>query len=188
MYRKYKLVLASGILAISLGIVGCAGSGVRSPNSVEQYDGNEPREHVKRIDLGWLNDVEQDFGTVAARSSSRSLASQDKEVLFKHSDRSFFYQKTSNQFFLQIDGLTYRMAQSTLGDGGNYSFAAEGASENPPSVSIKGATSRGLASERKCTVNIGYFAKGKSVYTQDQVKVNTKSCVHMTQILKDYVP
>lgn len=190
-YRKYKMVLAGVMLLVTMGLVGCAGGQVRSPDSVEdqQYDGNEPQQRVRHLDTTWLNGVDETFGKVAARSSNRSLASQDKEILLKKKGWNFFYQKSSNQFFLSLDGQSYRMIQTDLGEAGNFQFAAEGVTDNPPTLTIHGlGGNRGLASASQCNVDVGYFNKSQSTYAQKKVSMNSKSCAGLAKRLKDYVP
>lgn len=196
-YRKYISKIKSGaIIGLVFAVTACA-SVDRNPSSEddvdtakeeEQYDGREPAS--LHGDFTWLNEVEDDFSRIAAETSNRAVASQSKpEVLMKKKDWHFGYVPKTNQFYVEVQGLSYKMIQTRINDGERYAFAAEGQSENPLTLSIIKAPGREVASEGEvCEAEISYWNKKTKSYVSDNEQLKGKACEHMLSLLKDYVP
>jgi hypothetical protein len=197
-YRKYTSKILSGaIIIIALGLSACASTGGRHPDSVtteedsesiqqKEYDGREPAS--LHGDFTWLNDVEDDFSRIAAETSNRAVASESKhEVLVKRNGWNFSYLPKTNQFYVGVQGDSYKMVQTKINDGERFAFAAEGQAENPLVFSVVRKQGRNVASST-CETEISYWSKNAKSYVTDNVKMQGKSCAQLLTRLKDYVP
>jgi hypothetical protein len=156
----------------------------------QKLDGREPSS--MKGDFTWLNDVEDEFGRVAAETSSRAVASQNKhEVLMKQKEWIFTYLPKTNHFYVEVQGTQYQLVQTGLGDGDRYAFAAEGQSENPITFSVSRGDGRSVASGKpaaSCGTEISYWSDSAKSYMTERKDVTGKSCERMLGLLKDYVP
>lgn len=195
-YRKYVSLIKTGAIVITaLSLGACASTG-RNPDSVseqeqdekmyQKYDGREPAS--MHGDFTWLNDVEDEFGRVAAETSNRAVASQKAETLMKEKDWTFGFSPKNNAFHVNLQGVTYKMVQTTINDGERFAFAAEGQAENPLTFSVYRGEGRKVASGTLCTTEISYWNKKSKSYVTEQKSVNGQPCDRMLTLLKDYVP
>src|SRR5438477_651416 len=122
-YRKYISQINIGAtIMIALSLAACATTSEREPSSVDSdeqesnqkyapkghFDGREPA--AMKGNVNWLNEVEDEFGRVAAETSHRAVASQNQhEVLLKHKDWSFSYLPKTNHFYVVLQGTQYQM-------------------------------------------------------------------------------
>jgi hypothetical protein len=189
---------------LALGLSACAYTpsnnvNERQPSSVQdeedggvkdrhtRFDGREPSS--MKGDFTWLNEVEDEFGRVAAETSSRAVASQNKhEVLMKQKEWSFSYLPKTNHFYVDIQGTQYQMVQTKLDDGERFAFAAEGQAENPITFAVTKGEGRHVASGDACATEISYWSKSAKSYVTERKSVTGKSCARMLGLLKDYVP
>ncbi|HEY8279555.1 MAG TPA: hypothetical protein VIH99_08030 [Bdellovibrionota bacterium] len=202
MYCSQIKIGATFLLALSLSA--CAytqPSSDRSPDSVQEDEGGTITNHVPpskfdgrepasmKGDFTWLNEVEDEFGRVAAETSSRAVASQNKhEVLLKQKDWSFSYLPKTNHFYVSLQGTQYQMVQTKIDDGERFAFAAEGQAENPLTFAVTRAEGRNVASGESCDAEISYWSKNSKAYVTEKKALAGKSCVRMMGLLKDYVP
>jgi hypothetical protein len=197
MYRTYASTIKSGFFAlITLSLAACATTGDRAPSSVKddaenarKYNGREPAS--LHGDFSWLNQVEDDFGRIADETSSRAVASSNRqETLVKEKDWSFSYLPKTNHFYVDLQGTAFRMVQTRINDGERFAFAAEGQSENPVTFSISRGEGRAVASNNtaNCETEISYWSKKSKAYVTDRTTVKGKTCDRMIDLLKDYVP
>jgi hypothetical protein len=194
-YRKYKSLIKLGVIGIiAVGFFSCASTGNRTPDSEEDrdfkremIDGREPAS--LRGDFSWLNEVEDDFGRIADETSNRAVASQNKqEILLKQKDWVFSYLPKTNHFYVNLQGITYKMIQTNINDGERFAFAAEGQSENPLTFSVSTGEGRKVASGGSCVTEISYWSKKAKAYVTDKKDIAGKNCERMISLLKDYVP
>jgi hypothetical protein len=199
-YRMYvKSIKIGSVIIAALSISACATTtkSSRQPQTVQAdetdaqqtaaFDGREPSS--MKGDFTWLNDVEDEFGRVAAETSSRAVASQNKpEVLMKQKEWSFSFQPKTNHFYVELQGTPYSMVQTKLDDGGRFAFAAEGQAENPLTFAVTKGEGRSVASGDSCTTEISYWSKSAKSYVTERKTVAGKSCARMLGLLKDYVP
>jgi hypothetical protein len=205
-YRKYcKQIKIGSIITLALGLSACAYTpqkGDRQPDSVQteensgkaeripsHMDGREPSS--MKGDFTWLNEVEDDFGKIAAETSARTVASQNKhDVLMKEKEWSFSYLPKTNHFYVNLQGTQYQMVQTKIDDGERFAFAAEGQAENPLTFAVTKGEGRKVASgsSEACTAEISYWSKSAKSYVTDHKAVQGKSCARMLSLLKDYVP
>lgn len=201
-YRKYVSVIKTGaIVLMTLGLAACATTNSdRSPSSVKnqeeteqrnRFDGREPAS--LKGDFGWLNQVEDDFGRIADETSSRAVASQNKqEVLMKEKEWSFSFLPKTNNFYLEVQGTSYKMIQTRINDGERFAFAAEGQAENPLTFAVATGENRAVASSgaaaSACDTEISFWSKKTKAYVTERVAVKGKACERMLTLLKDYVP
>jgi len=198
-YRKYVSLIKTGAIVITaLSLGACASSG-RSINSVDE---EEAREHIRHKFDGrepaslqgnftWLNEVEDDFSRIAAETSNRAVASQNKhEVLLKQKEWKFSFLPKTNHFYVDLQGVTYKMIQTTINDGERFAFAAEGQAENPLTLAVSRGEGRSVASgaAADCSTEISYWNKRSKAYVTESRMVTGKSCERMLSLLKDYVP
>jgi hypothetical protein len=174
------------------------GNGVhRNPSHVDgrtadskEFDGREPSS--MKGDFTWLNDVEDEFGRVAAETSSRAVASQNKhEVLMKQKEWAFSYLPKTNHFYVDVQGTQYQMVQTKIDDGERFAFAAEGQAENPVTFAVTKGEGRSVASGATadtCATEISFWSKTAKSYVTERKDVAGKSCARMLGLLKDYVP
>jgi hypothetical protein len=198
-YRKYisKINIAAALL-IALGFSGCASQTTNQKSDSKQeegdsrknpFDGREPAS--MRGNFSWLNEVEDDFGRIAAETSSRAVASQNQhEVLLKNKDWSFSYLPKTNHFYVALQGTQYQMVQTKIDDGERFAFAAEGQAENPLTFSVVKGEGRAVASgtSEKCEAEISFWSKKSKSYVTEHKAVEGKPCERMLSLLKDYVP
>src|SRR4051794_7723498 len=117
-YRMYcNKIKIGAMFVLSLSLSACAYTPNkeqvdRQPDSVQtdedsgehpglpgRFDGREPSS--MKGDFTWLNEVESEFGKVAAETSSRAVASQNKhEVLMKQKEWAFSYLPKTNHFYV----------------------------------------------------------------------------------------
>lgn len=191
-YRKYKSPIISIILAFGLAACASTGTNQRTPASEEErqgIDGHEPKETKDNPKFAWLNKVEEDFGRIASETSSRTVASEKrKQLLLQNNGWVFYFQPNSNQFFVELQGRTYKMVQTSLGDGESYAFAAEGQTENPVTLSLLREQGRRIASGQSCNAELAYWNQKQRTYTKDNARVDGKSCAQLIQKLKEYIP
>lgn len=196
-YRKYLTSIKSGaIIIMALGLAACASTGNREISSVtkdeetdslKKFDGREPA--AMRGNFTWLNEVEDDFGRMAAETSNRAVASENKhDVLLKQQDWAFSYLPKTNHFYVDVQGTSYKMVQTKINDGERFAFAAEGQAENPVTFSIVGGEGRQVASAGSCESEISYWNKKAKSYVTERKTVTGKQCSHLLSLLKDYVP
>lgn len=203
-YRKYCNQIRIGAMFIMvLGLSACAttnnSKGMdREPSSVSSdeepdvrrsrdFDGREPAS--MKGDFTWLNEVEQDFGRIAADTSKRVVASQNKhEVLLQRKNWNFSYLPRTNHFYVVLQGIQYQMVQTKIDDGERFAFAAEGQAENPLTLAVTRAEGRSVASGKSCNTEISYWSKNAKSYVTERVSVQGKSCERMLGLLKEYVP
>jgi hypothetical protein len=207
-YRKYyRQIEIKAVFILALGLSACASTPqgdengkIRQPDSVQtdedggsahrvpsRFDGREPA--GMKGDFTWLNEVEDDFGRIAAETSSRAVASQNKfEVLMKQKEWSFSFQPKTNHFYVDLQGTQYRMVQTRIDDGERFAFAAEGQAENPLTFAVTKGEGRQVASEDVCTTEISYWSKSAKSYVTERKALQGKNCVRMLGLLKDYVP
>lgn len=206
-YRMYcKKIKIGAMITLALGLSACAStpqntSGSRQPGSVQsdeddtkqkhgpyRFDGREPSS--MKGDFTWLNEVEEDFGRIAAETSSRAVASQNKhEVLMKQKEWSFSYLPKTNHFYVNLQGTQYQMVQTKIDDGERFAFAAEeGQAENPLTFAVTRGEGRNVASGEACTVEISYWSKSAKSYVTERKALQGKNCQRMLGLLKDYVP
>lgn len=202
-YRKYinKLNIGATIF-LALALTACASNG-RAPDSVEveeeseggntrvpsKFDGREPSS--MKGNFSWLNEVEDDFGRIAAETSHRAVASQNqREVLMKQKDWTFSYLPKTNHFYVDLQGTQYQMVQTRVDDGERFAFAAEGQSENPLTFAVTKGEGRAVASNEgeKCSAEISYWNKKSKAYVTERKALLGASCERMLSVLKDYVP
>lgn len=200
MYRTYASTIKTGVftllnLSLALGLAACASSGDRAPSSVKDtenprtYNGREPAS--LQGDFTWLNQVEDDFGRIADETSTRAVASSNKqETLLKEKDWSFSFLPKTNHFYIDLQGTAYRMVQTRINDGERFAFAAEGQAENPLTLSVSRGEGRAVASGNtaNCDAEISYWSKKAKAYVTDRASIKGKSCDRMIDLLKDYVP
>jgi hypothetical protein len=193
----YKSLIKNGaMIAIALAISACASTGDRNPDSTqeedvefqhEKYDGREPR--ALQGDFTWLNEVEDEFGRISSRTSSRTVASQTKqEVLMKNNDWAFGFMPKGNHFFVEAQGASYKMVQARISDGERFAFAAEGLGENPVIFSVARGEGRNVASGTVCDTEISFWNKRTNRYVTERRSVGGERCARMLSVLKDYVP
>ncbi|MGZ3704091.1 MAG: hypothetical protein ACXWP1_01060 [Bdellovibrionota bacterium] len=152
-----------------------------------RFDGREPSS--MKGDFTWLNDVEDEFGRVAAETSSRAVASQNKhEVLMKQKEWAFSYLPKTNHFYVDLQGTQYQMVQTKIDDGERFAFAAEGQADNPLTFAVTKGEGRNVASGDTCTTEISYWSKSAKSYVTEHKALTGKSCARMLGLLKDYVP
>ncbi|NUM89057.1 MAG: hypothetical protein HUU37_07630 [Bdellovibrionales bacterium] len=202
-YRKYQKMITAGALVLSaLFITGCAGA-ERKPGSLEKdedkkaeeaerriyrYDGREPAS-ARSGDITWLNEVEEDFGRIAAETSSRTVASnKNREVLVAHKRWTFQYAAGSNQFFVNMGGSTWRMVQTNVGDSDLFSFAAEGQADNPVTFSVGRVKEGRVPASVACEAELQFWNKGDRAYQKDRAEVRGDGCEKLLSRLKSYVP
>ena len=206
-YRMYcKSVKIGAMFVVALGLSACAytpnkDTGTdRQPDSVQtdedggqdhhvpsRFDGREPSS--MKGDFTWLNDVEDEFGRVAAETSSRAVASQNKhEVLMKQKEWAFSYLPKTNHFYVVLQGTQYQMVQTKIDDGERFAFAAEGQAENPLTFAVTKGEGRNVASGDACTTEISYWSSSSKSYVTERKSIAGKSCTRMLGLLKDYVP
>lgn len=197
-YRKYILLIKTGAIVLTaLSFAACASTGGRNLDSVDE---TEEREHLHKFDgrepasmqgdFTWLNEVEDDFGRIAAETSNRAVASQNKqEVLLKQKNWKLSFLPKTNHFYVDIQGVTYKMIQTTINDGERFAFAAEGQAENPLTLAVSRGEGRNVASSNSvCDTEISYWNKKSKAYVTDRQVVSGKSCERLLSLLKDYVP
>jgi hypothetical protein len=164
-------------------------------NTASGFDGREPSS--MKGDFTWLNDVEDEFGRVAAETSSRAVASQNKqEVLMKQKEWAFSFLPKTNHFSVDLQGTQYQMVQTKIDDGERFAFAAENQTENPLTFAVTKGEGRQVASggglegdhSYSCTTEISYWSKSAKAYLTERKSVSGKPCSRMLQLLKDYVP
>lgn len=205
-YRMYSSQITIGItFLIALGLSGCAYTpskqqADRKPDSMHseepvekenrvpaRFDGREPAS--MKGDFTWLNEVESEFGRVAAEASSRVVASQNKhEMLMKQKDWAFSYLPKTNHFYVNLQGVQYQMVQTKIDDGERFSFAAIGQQENPVTFAVGKSSGRNVASGESCTTEISYWSKKTNSYVTDHKSLSGKACLRMMGLLKEYVP
>ena len=199
-YRKYESMIKAGAIALmSLGLAACASSGGRQLDSVgdeehtkskvQQFDGREPAS--MHGDFTWLNEVEDDFGRIAAETSNRAVASQDKhETLVKEKGWTFSFHPKTNHFYVVVQGVSYKMIQTRIDEGERFAFAAEGQAENPVTFSVLRGDGRGVASSgpAACGIEIAYWNKKSKSYATENKSFSGKACERLLSLLKDYVP
>jgi hypothetical protein len=198
-YRMYvKSIKIGSVIFAALSLSACATTANNRQSQTVQadetdaqktaaLDGREPSS--MKGDFTWLNDVEDEFGRVAAETSSRAVASQNKpEVLMKQKEWSFSFQPKTNHFYVELQGTPYSMVQTKLDDGGRFAFAAEGQAENPLTFAVTKGEGRSVASGDSCTTEISYWSKNAKSYVTERKAVAGKSCARMLGLLKDYVP
>lgn len=194
-YRKYISIKNGAILGIILLAVGCAsmdeGRSIDSTSNEDEehmrYDGREPAS--ARGDFGWLNQVEDDFGRIASETSSRAIASQNKrEVLATSKKWAFSYLPKSNNFYLELNGATYKMIQTKINEGERFAFAAEGQSENPVVIAFTKGSERNPASETACRGEISYWSISKRAYISEDQTLSRENCNQLWTALREYVP
>lgn len=206
-YRMYcKQIEKRAALALALALQACAytpskEAANRQPDSVQtdeedagsrpdapgRFDGREPA--GMRGDFTWLNEVESEFGRVAAETSSRALAGQNKqEILMKQKDWAFGYLPRTNHFYVTLQGTQYQMVQTKIDDGGRFAFAAEGQSESPVTFAVTRGEGRSVASGDACSAEISYWSKSAKSYVTERKSVAGRPCARMLGLLKDYVP
>jgi hypothetical protein len=205
-YRKYYNQIKIGALFIlALGFSACATTNnsqdqntYREPSSVNtekerdidrphRYDGREPSS--MKGDFTWLNEVESDFDRIAAETSKRAIANQNKqEVLLKQKDWTFSYLPRTNHFYVVLQGTQYQMAQTKINDGERFAFAAEGQAENPLTFSVARSGGRSVASGISCDAEISYWSKSAKSYVTERKSLGGKPCERMMGLLKEYVP
>lgn len=205
-YRKYyRQIKITASLAAAFTLVSCASTQKdgREPDSVQtedsgakgsnradrpsRFDGREPSS--MKGNFTWLNEVEEDFGRIAAETSSRAVASQNKhDVLMKQKEWSFSYLPKTNHFYVDLQGSQYRMVQTKIDDGERFAFAAEGQAENPVTFAVTKGEGRSVASGEACAVEISYWSKHAKSYVTDRQTLEGKRCERMLKLLKDYVP
>jgi len=202
-YRKYGMQIKIGAIIMALGLSACATtknteSMEREPSSFEseeerktdrpsRYDGREPSS--MKGDFTWLNEVESDFGRIAAETSRRAVASQSKhEVLLKQKDWNFSFLPKTNHFYVVLQGTQYQMVQTKIDDGERFAFAAEGQAENPLTFAVTKSEGRNVASGKTCDAEISYWSKNAKSYVTERKSINGKPCERMMGLLKEYVP
>lgn len=208
-YRMYcKSIKIGSVIIAALSISACATTknSERQQASVQadetdggekaaSYDGREPSS--MKGDFTWLNEVEDEFGRVAAETSSRAVASQNKqEVLMKQKEWAFSFLPKTNHFSVELQGTQYQMVQTKIDDGERFAFAAEHQTENPLTFAITKGEGRNVASGDgskgasgdSCATEISYWSKNAKSYVTERKNVTGKACSRMLQLLKDYVP
>ena len=200
-YRKYIATIKIGAVIIgALSLAACATTQGREPSSVDEQDSSDKK--IQKLDgrepaslqgdFTWLNEVEDDFSRIAAETSNRAVASQNKqEVLVKHKEWSFSFLPKTNHFYVDVQGVSYKMIQTKINDGERFAFAAEGQSENPLTLSVaKSEESRKVASGSGsvCETEISYWNKKSKSYVTERKVLDGKSCDMLLSKLKDYVP
>jgi len=201
-YRKYYIQIKIGAMFIlALGVSACASSkssqdmdravsSVSSETKDERagnYDGREPSS--MKGDFTWLSEVESDFGRIAAETSKRAVASQNKqEVLVKLKDWNFSYLPKTNHFYVVLQGTQYQMVQTRIDDGKRFAFAAAGQAENPLTFAVTKSEGRNVASGKSCDTEISYWNKSSKSYVTERKSISGKSCDRMLGLLKEYVP
>lgn len=197
-YRKYisKVSIGASIAILALALMSCAttprGSASEDSETTDakkekEYDGREPAS--MKGEFTWLDEVGDNFGKIAAETSNRAVASESKHrVLLKEKNWVFSYLPKTNHFYVDIQGVSYQMAQTTLNDGERFAFAAEGQAENPVTFSVHKGEGRGTASGTSCSTEISYWNKKSKSYVTNSKNVNGKSCERLISVLKDYVP
>ena len=206
-YRMYSRQIKNGIfLLLAIGLSACANTpykdangNERQPSSVQteedgnakerpnRFDGREPSS--MKGDFTWLNEVESEFGRVAAETSSRAVASQNKhEILVKEKDWVFSYLPKTNHFYLEVQGTQYQMVQTKIEGSEHFSFAAQGQSENPVTLAVNRGEGRSVASGDQCSAEISFWSKKAKSYKTERKAMKGKSCKRMLGLLKDYVP
>ena len=199
-YRKYKsAILVVGMFIVAQGFIACASStSGRNPDSLEDqeqkapthrysYDGREPSSTNDKFT--WIDDVGDNFGRIAADTSNRAVASENKkEVLLAKKNWSFSYLPKTNTFYEGLQGETYPMLQPSIGGGDTYAFAAQGQAENPVTLSIAKDTGRVVASGVQCEAELSYWNVKTHNYAKDTIKLHGEACERVISRLKDYVP
>lgn len=203
-YRKYYIQIKIGAMFImALGLSACATTNNtqgmdRKPSSVSSdeepdvrrsrdFDGREPAS--MKGDFTWLNEVEEDFGRIAADTSKRVVASQNKhEVLLKQKEWVFSFLPRTNHFYVVLQGTQYQMVQTKIDDGERFAFAAEGQAENPLTFAVTKSEGRSVASGKSCDAEISYWSKSAKSYVTERRSFNGKPCERMLSLLKEYVP
>ena len=198
-YRKYILLIKTGAIVLTaLSFAACASSSGRNLDSVnedeasdrikqQRFDGREPSS--MQGDFTWLNEVEDDFSRIASETSNRAVASQNKhEILLKQKDWKLSFLPKTNHFYVDLQGVTYKMVQTTINDGERFAFAAEGQAENPLTLAVSRGEGRKVASGNVCDTEISYWNKKSKSYVTDRSAVSGVSCERLLALLKDYVP
>jgi hypothetical protein len=205
-YRKY-LKLVQGVtvtILFAAGFAACSSTGVvqRSPDSINEdnkseegngreyrLDGREPAGASNRGDVGWLNEVEDDFGRIADETSSRTVASsKGNETLLKKGSWALQYAPSNNQFIVAVDGASYRMVQTSIGDGESFAFTAEGQAENPVTLNVSKVNEVRAVASLRCRAEVSYWNKQTHAYNKDRVETQGKACENLIVRLKEYVP
>lgn len=203
-YRTYsKQIKIGAMFILALGTSACATTKnnemmEREPASVTtepeskgdrpgKYDGREPAS--MKGDFTWLNEVEEDFGRIAADTSKRAIANQSKhEVLLKQKDWNFSYLPRTNHFYVDLGGTQYQMVQTKIDDGERFAFAAEGQAENPLTFAVTKGEGRSVASGNSCDAEISYWSKRSKSYVTERKSLAGKPCERLLSLLKEYVP
>ena len=197
MYRKYqKSILLGAIIIGAITLGACASTGGRAPDSVEdekgsterRFDGREPAS--LRGDFTWLNEVGEDFDRIASETSSRAVASDNRETLVQKGNWRFSYLAKSNNFYVTLNGETYKMVQTSIGDGESYAFAAEGQADNPVTLTFVPVSGRKVASSGAsvCNAELAYWSGKTKSYVKENHKVVGKSCNKLIGKLREYIP
>jgi hypothetical protein len=193
-YRTYiSRVNTAATILIALGLAACAApTADRKSESVQKDTSEDGREPASMLgNFSWLNEVEDDFGRIAAETSSRAVASQNQhEVLMKFKDWSFSFLPKTNHFYVALQGTHFQMVQTKIDDGERFAFAAEGQAENPLTFSVTRGEGRTVASgtSNKCVAEISFWNKRSKSYVTEHKAVEGKPCERLLSLLKDYVP
>ena len=191
MYRKYAMKNPIIAVITSALLVGCASmppteSG-RDPASEAEAETREPASMVGNHE--WLNEVQDDFSRIADETSSRSVASRRPDVLVARNRWSFNYLPANNQFSLKLDGANYGMVQTSLDDQDMFSFAAEGQTETPITLTVARNDGREVAEVASaCAVELSFWDTKNKLYQKDMANIRGERCAKVIEQLRSYVP
>lgn len=206
-YRMYKISKQWIAVIASLLLVGCSTMGKsgatgdtyadaivendREPASVNDTSGREPAAMVGNQE--WLNEVQDDFSRIADETSSRTVASRKPDVLVERARWVFQYMPANNQFLLKLDGSNYGMIQTSLDDQNLFSFAAEGQTETPITLTVARNDGRQVAeaatiANASCSVELSYWDAKNKKYQKDAADFRGQHCDKVINQLRSYVP
>lgn len=194
MYFNRSITTVLFSLAILSGCATTKPSGAeRDPAAAErETEGREPASMVGNQE--WLNEVQDDFSRIADETSSRSVASRKPDILVERSRWAFQYVPANNRFNLRLDGATYPMIQTSLDDQDLFSFAAEGQTETPITLTFSRNEGRQYASleaagaASACSVELSFWDGKNKKYQKDEANIQGERCDRVVEQLRSYVP
>lgn len=200
MYRMCIVRKSLGLVALLSLLSGCAGTGKvveesdaddREPASSQDANIREPSSLVGNVD--WLNDVQDDFSRIADETSSRAVASKQPDILLQKPRWTFLFHPNTNKFTLRLDGKSYGMVQTSIDDSSNFSFAAEGQTETPITLSVslldeERAPAQAGAVANLCTAELSFWDSQGKRYQKDSTDLRGERCARVIEQMRSFVP
>lgn len=157
-----------------------------------ETEGREPASMVGNQD--WLNEVQDDFSRIADETSSRSVASRKPDILIERERWAFQFTPASNRYNLRLDGVSYQMVQTNFDDQDIFSFAAEGQTESPITLTFARNEGRQFASVEAanqasaCSVELSFWDSKNKKHKKDEANIQGERCDRVVDQLRSYVP